>query len=98
VTCLGGAFAGRVASSLLRAVGLPELVTQSLADYEALALSLAREPERLAATKTKLAENRGRQPLFDTARFTRNIEHAYTTMWQRAQRREPPEGFAVGPR
>jgi protein O-GlcNAc transferase len=98
VTCLGGAFAGRVASSLLRAVGLPELVTQSLADYEALALSLAREPERLAATKTKLAENRGRQPLFDTARFARNIEHAYTTMWQRAQRREPPEGFAVDPR
>jgi len=95
VTCLGEAFAGRVASSLLRAVGLPELVTQSLADYEALALRLAREPGLLAATKAKLAANRLSMPLFDTARFTRNIERAYTTMWQRAQRAEPPEGFAV---
>jgi predicted O-linked N-acetylglucosamine transferase (SPINDLY family) len=98
VTCLGGAFAGRVASSLLRAVGLPEMVTQSLADYEALALKLAREPALLAATKTKLAENRRTMPLFDTARFTRNIEQAYTTMWQRAQNGAPPEGFAVDPR
>jgi protein O-GlcNAc transferase len=98
VTCLGGAFAGRVASSLLRAVGLPELVTQSLTDYEALALKLAREPALLASTRSKLAENRGTMPLFDTARFTRGIEHAYTTMWQRAQRGELPEGFAVDPR
>jgi len=70
-------------------------VTQSLAAYEALALRLAREPGLLAATKAKLAANRLSMPLFDTARFTRNIERAYTTMWQRAQRAEPPEGFAV---
>jgi predicted O-linked N-acetylglucosamine transferase (SPINDLY family) len=98
VTCLGRAFAGRVASSLLCAVGLPELVTPSLADYETLALKLAREPGLLAATKAKLAANRDSMPLFDTARFTRNIEHAYATMWQRAQRGEPPEAFAVDPR
>jgi protein O-GlcNAc transferase len=95
LTCLGQTFAGRVAASLLRAVGLPELVTQSLADYEALALKLAREPELLAATKAKLAENRKTFPLFDTARFTHDMEAAYLTMCQRARRSEPPESFAV---
>ncbi|HEX3505755.1 MAG TPA: tetratricopeptide repeat protein [Xanthobacteraceae bacterium] len=95
VTCLGATFAGRVAASLVRAVGLPELVTESLADYEALALKLAREPEFLAATKAKLAENRKSFPLFDTQRFTHDMEAAYIQMWQRAQRGEPPENFAV---
>jgi protein O-GlcNAc transferase len=83
LTCLGETFAGRVAASLLRAVGLPELVTTSLEDYEALALRLAREPSSLAAVKDKLARNRETQPLFDTARFTRHIEAAYITMWER---------------
>jgi predicted O-linked N-acetylglucosamine transferase (SPINDLY family) len=95
LTCLGGTFAGRVAASLVRAVGLPELVTQSLADYEALALKLAREPALLAATKAKLVENRRSFPLFDTRRFTRDLEAAYTVMWQRALRGEPAENFAV---
>jgi protein O-GlcNAc transferase len=95
LTCLGQSFAGRVAASLVRALGIPELVTQSLADYEALALKLAREPELLAATKAKLADNRKTFPLFDTARWTHDLEAAYITMWQRAQRSEPPESFAV---
>jgi predicted O-linked N-acetylglucosamine transferase (SPINDLY family) len=95
LTCLGGTFAGRVAASLVRAVGLPELVTQSLADYEALALKFAREPEFLAATKAKLVENRKTFPLFDTQRFTHDMEAAYMTMRQRAQRGHPPESFAV---
>ena len=97
LTCLGSTFAGRVAASLDRAVGLPELVTASLADYEALALRLAREPELLAAAKGKLATNRGSFPLFDTARFTRHLEAAYTVMWQRAQRAESPRHFVVDP-
>ena len=97
LTCLGETFAGRVAASLLRAVGLPELVTTSLDDYEALALKLAREPSFLAAIKTKLARNRDTHPLFDTARFTRHIEAAYSTMWQRYQRGEAPKAFAVEP-
>ncbi len=95
LTRLGSTFAGRVAGSLVRAVGLPELITESLADYEALALKLAREPELIGTIKAKLARNRGSFPLFDTARFTRNIEAAYTAMWQRAQRAEPPQSFAV---
>jgi protein O-GlcNAc transferase len=95
LTCLGQAFAGRVAASLVSAAGLPELATPSLADYEALALKLAREPALLAAHKAKLADNRGTCPLFDTTRFTHDMEAAYITMWQRAQRGQPPENFAV---
>jgi protein O-GlcNAc transferase len=98
VTRLGETFAGRVAASLSKAIGLPELITTSLEDYEALALKLAREPSFLAATKAKLARNRDTHPLFDTARFTRHIEAAYTTMWQRYQRGDPPKAFAVDER
>ncbi len=74
VTCAGNAFAGRVAASLLHAVGLPELVTRSLAEYEALALALARDPARLGSLRKRLADNRTREPLFDTARFCRQLE------------------------
>jgi protein O-GlcNAc transferase len=95
VTCLGSTFAGRVAASLLRAIGLPELVTDSLPGYEALALMLARDRGQLAALKSKLAGNRAHCPLFDTANFTRNIEAAFTTMWRRSRDGEPPASFAV---
>ena len=95
VTCLGEAFAGRVAASLLKAIGLPELITTSLEDYEALALQLARDPALLGGIKDKLLRNRDTHPLFDTARFTRHLEAAYTAMWQRYQRGEPPAAFAV---
>ena len=85
----------RVAASLLHAVGLPELVTGSLPEYEALALRLAKNEGFLKETKEKLARNRLTQPLFDTARFTRNIESAYRRMWERHQRGEPPRAFEV---
>ena len=91
LTCMGNTFAGRVAASLLQAIGLPELVTSSLAEYEEFALALARDPERLAAIKAKLMRNRQTEPLFDTARYTRDLESAYNTMWKRTQRGEPPE-------
>ncbi len=97
LTCPGATFASRVAGSLLGAVGLPELITGSLADYEALALRLARDPQRLAALRQKLVRNRNTYPLFDTDRFTRHMEAAYTTMWERAERGERPQSFAVGP-
>src|SRR5262249_6838162 len=66
VTCTGSTFAGRVGASLLHAVGLSELVTHTLADYEALALSIAREPETLARLKARLAPGRASLPLFDS--------------------------------
>jgi predicted O-linked N-acetylglucosamine transferase (SPINDLY family) len=97
VTCLGTTFAGRVAASLLNAIGLNELITHALEEYEALALELAANRKRLAEIKSKLAENRNTFPLFNTDRFRRHIEAAYTTMWERYQRGEPPESFAVEP-
>jgi predicted O-linked N-acetylglucosamine transferase (SPINDLY family) len=95
LTCPAGAFAGRVAASLVQAAGLPELIAPDLAAYEALALGLAREPAALAEIKAKLARNRDACPLFDAARSARHIEAAYTTMWQTWQRGEPPSSFRV---
>ena len=95
VTCVGDTFAGRVAGSLLRAVGLPELVTSSLEEYEALALRLARDPTFLAGLRARLANNRLTCPLFDTARFTRNLEEAYCQMHQRWVEGLAPAAFAV---
>lgn len=97
VTCPGGGFAARVAGSLLHAVGLPELIAETLEDYEALALGLARDPGRLAALKAKLQRERETCPLFDTERYRRHIESAYETMWQRYQRGDRPASFAVDP-
>ena len=97
VTCLGATFAGRVAGSLLKAVGLPELAAASLADYEAVALKLARDPDMLAGAKATLARGRHTCPLFDTDRFRRHIEAAYMMMWERHCRGETPAGFAVPP-
>jgi predicted O-linked N-acetylglucosamine transferase (SPINDLY family) len=82
LTCAGDTFAGRVAGSLLEAAQLPELVTTSLEEYERLALALARDRERLAALRQKLAHGRDRLPLFDTPRFTAGLEQAYRRMWQ----------------
>jgi predicted O-linked N-acetylglucosamine transferase (SPINDLY family) len=95
LTCLGSTFAGRVAASLLKAVGLDELITDSLQDYEALAFKLANDPSALRSLRDRLARNRTTHPLFDTKRFARHIEAAYTTMWQRYQSGEPPKAFAV---
>ena len=95
LTCVGQGFAARMAGSLLRAVGLRELVTESLEDYETLALELARRPERLAELKRALVSNRNSHTLFDTDRFRQNLEKAYTVMWQRYQSGEPPVSFDV---
>lgn len=97
ITCRGNYFAGRVAASLLHAMDVPELVTGNWRDYEALAVSLARDPKRLGVIRTKLAGQRRRAPLFDTARYCRHLESAYAVMWQRHQRGEAPQSFAVPP-
>jgi predicted O-linked N-acetylglucosamine transferase (SPINDLY family) len=81
LTCAGESFASRVAGSLLAAVGMPELVTRTLAEYEALGLRLARAPVELAGLRNKLSRNRDAAPLFDTPRFVRNLESAFEVMW-----------------
>jgi len=97
LTCRGRAFAGRVAASLLNAVGLPELVARNLAEYEALALRLATEPSLIRGFRDRLERNRLSFPLFDSDRFCRHIEAAFKTMWDLRQHAERPRSFAVDP-
>lgn len=94
----GATFAARLSGSLVLAAGLPEeLITGSLAEYEALALNLATTPERLGALRKRLMEQRPRAPLFDTDRLRRHLEAAYVLMYERWQRGEPPASIDVPP-
>ena len=95
LTCVGEAFAARMAGSLLKTVGLPELITCSLEEYEGKALELARQPQALQELRARLARNLTGSPLFDTARFTRHLETAYLTMHQRASNGHPAAAFSV---
>jgi len=95
LTLMGESFASRVAASLLNAVGLPELITTSQAQYEALAVDLATHPLKLEAIKEKLEHNRLVAPLFDTALFTKHIEAAYSTMYERYQADLRPDHITV---
>lgn len=97
LTCSGDTFAGRMASSLLHAIGLPELVTATLSEYRDQALQLARNPQRIAHLKATLATNRNTHPLFDTRLFTRHIEQAYESMWQRYVNGLPPDHLTIAP-
>jgi protein O-GlcNAc transferase len=88
-------WSGQIASSLLHAVGLSDMVTNNLQDYEALALRLAGDPSHLRAIRWKLEQNRKSYPLFDTKRFRDHIEAAYMQMWELWQRGESPRTFSV---
>jgi len=83
LTCVGKGFASRVAASALEAVGLPELITHSLQEYEAKALDLALHPEQLQELRAKLASQRVGSPLFDTQGYCRALESVYRTMHER---------------
>ncbi len=95
LTCIGESFASRVAASLLNAIHLPELITSSQAEYEAVAINLATNPEQLAQLKLKLQQNRLTTPLFATQRYTRNLEAAYAVMYERHHADLPPENLYV---
>jgi predicted O-linked N-acetylglucosamine transferase (SPINDLY family) len=95
VTYQGMSFAGRVGASLLRTLGLPELITSSLPAYEALALALAESPAKLGETRRRLAHNRHADPLFDTPRLCRELEAAYFLMMERCREGRPPASFNV---
>ncbi|NPV22141.1 UDP-N-acetylglucosamine-peptide N-acetylglucosaminyltransferase [Bradyrhizobium aeschynomenes] len=92
VSCAGDTFASRVAGSLLHAVGLPELIAADEADYLAVALTLAAEPDLLRAAKAKLQRNRLVAPLFDAPAYARSLQDLYDQMWQRCR-----SGAAAGP-
>jgi predicted O-linked N-acetylglucosamine transferase (SPINDLY family) len=95
LTCVGGAFSGKVAASLLNAIQLPELITTTLEDYERLAIELAVQPEKLTAVKDKLAGNRLTTSLFDTTLFTRHLETAYSVMYERYRAGLAPDHIRI---
>jgi predicted O-linked N-acetylglucosamine transferase (SPINDLY family) len=95
LTLPGATFASRVGESLLRAVGLEEMIVPTLAAYIAQAIEFAQQPEKLAAVKQKLARHRLTCPLFDTASFTRGLEYAYQAIWQRWESGLKPEPIRV---
>jgi predicted O-linked N-acetylglucosamine transferase (SPINDLY family) len=95
LTRIGEAFAGRVAASVLGAIGLRELITETAADYERRAVALAADPVRLAALRGRLAQNRLSMPLFDTGLFTRHMEAAFVAMHRRHRAGERPDHISI---
>ena len=95
ITMTGTHFASRMSTSILNAMGLPELIATDTDGYEALALALAQNPGRLAQFKTRIGENRQTAPLFDTPRFVQNLERAYEQMWQGYVQKAPARPITV---
>ena len=96
ITLLGDAFPARVSASLLRAAGLPELVTSSAGEYEALAIALARDPARLGDYRRRLARARGASAAFDPSRLARDLEDLYARMAERHRAGLPPDHIRLG--
>jgi predicted O-linked N-acetylglucosamine transferase (SPINDLY family) len=97
LTLPGKSFAARVGASLLTAIGLPELIAETRATYEATAIALARDAPRLGSLRERLAANRLREPLFDSRRLTRHLEAAYAAMFERHRSGLPPADIVVPP-
>ncbi len=95
LTLQGGGFAGRVGASILSAAGLPFLIACSPDEYEKTGLNLANDAAAMKSVHNALAQNRAACALFDTDRFTRNLEAAFTTMWQRHQDGAASASFTV---
>jgi len=95
LTLMGHTFPGRVAASLLRTMGMTELIGNTQEEYEALAIELAINPQKLIDIKLKLAKNRLTTPLFDTPLFTKNLEAAYIKMYERYQADLEPEHISI---
>jgi predicted O-linked N-acetylglucosamine transferase (SPINDLY family) len=97
LTCTGEAFASRVAASLLRAVGLPDLIAATPAEYEEMAVALAADAERLADIKQRLIAGRDRAPLFNTQLTTRHLEAAFRRIFARHRDGLPAEHLVISP-
>jgi predicted O-linked N-acetylglucosamine transferase (SPINDLY family) len=95
LTLMGSTFPGRVGASLLKAIDLPELITNTQEEYEAMAIELAINPQKLRDIKLKLARNRLTTPLFDTPLFTKNLETIYTKMMERYQADLQPDHITI---
>ena len=95
LTCIGSSFASRVAASLVKAVNLPELITNTQEEYESLAIELASNPEKLKIIKEKLVDNLPTAPLYDTSLFAGHLESAYMAMYDRYQKGLDPDHIYV---
>lgn len=97
LTLQGCTFASRVASSLLTNIGITELITHNVEEYRTLAIKLALDPKKLLEIKTKLIKNRLTSTLFDTKLFTKHIQSAYKTVFNRYHSELPPDHIYVDP-
>jgi predicted O-linked N-acetylglucosamine transferase (SPINDLY family) len=97
LTRIGKAFPGRVAASLLNAIGLPELIANSCNEYEKLAIEFALSPEKRSVIREKLTNNRLTTPLFDAPLYTQHVEAAYEAMYQRHKTGSPPDHIEIAP-
>lgn len=95
LTYKGQSYQGRYAASLLNAIGMPEMITDTLEEYEELAVQLGSDPARMAAVREKLANNRTSTLLFDTPRFTKNLEAAYERIYERHQQGLAPDHISI---
>jgi predicted O-linked N-acetylglucosamine transferase (SPINDLY family) len=95
LTLLGKSYQARMGASIVNAVNLPELITHSREEYESLAIELASQPEKLKRIKDKLAANLSTAPLYDTKLFTKNLESAYTQMYERYHQGLEPDHIYV---
>tara|TARA_Y100000590_G_scaffold326674_1_gene370765 strand:+ start:131 stop:2200 length:2070 start_codon:yes stop_codon:yes gene_type:complete len=95
LTKIGSTFASRVSASLLKAINLDELITNSEKDYENLAVEFALNPKKLSNIKKKLSINIGKEPLFNTKLFTKNIESAYKQIYQRYKNNLPTTNIEI---
>jgi protein O-GlcNAc transferase len=96
LTCAGDAFAARMAGSLLTHLGLSELVTTSMQEYERAGLALAADPMRIDRLRRRLEEHRSNHSFFDTDRYRRQLERVYLAMYERHVGGQTPQAFAVG--
>ena len=95
VTKLGRGLAARTGGMMLASIDMPELITKTEQEYEALLLDLATNPQRLSAIKKKLAANRLSTPLFNSELFTKHLENGYQQVYQRYFDGKHPEAFSV---
>ena len=95
LTLIGKSFNSREAASIINALNLPELITNNSEEYEALAIELATNPEKLKIIKDKLVNNLSTAPLYNTPLFTKNLESAYTEMYERHHKGLKPDHIYV---
>jgi predicted O-linked N-acetylglucosamine transferase (SPINDLY family) len=95
LTCIGEAFASRVAASLLKALDLPELIASNTTAYETMAIDLARQPDKLKRIRQQLKANLNNANLFNTPLFSKHIESAYQQMYQNQRRGEAMRSIFV---